>query len=100
MALEDVGKTLIETERRKAIQPRITNKLLEDIWKQHVMSSKLVFLAMLAAGMFAILSGLSSAYFTKFFDKYPDWVNIGGIIIAFAVVIIFVGVYRIKKEVS
>jgi len=66
--------------------------------EQHIVPSKLVFLAMLAAGLFAILSGLSSAYFTKFFDKYPDWVNIGGIVIAVALVIIFIGVYRIKKK--
>ena len=65
--------------------------------EQHTISSKLLFLAMLAAGVFAILSGLSSAYFTKFFDKYPETVTFGGIVIAVAGVIIFFGIYKLKK---
>ncbi len=78
------------------ISNEIKLKQIEQADKHQEISKKLVVLTIFAAGLFAILSGISSAYFTKFFDKYPDLLNIGGVAIIIALVIIFIGFFIVK----
>lgn len=66
--------------------------------EQHIVSLKLVYLAMLTAGMFAILSGLCSAVFAEAIRRHSILYWAGLIAILITVIGILYVILKLKKE--